>query len=45
MQNYEMNIEKETAALSQGYNIVFIDEEHGLLNFERWNELNEYICA
>ena len=37
----DLNIAKQVCTIEQGYDIIFIDEEHGLLN--DWNELNEYL--
>ena len=39
----DMNIAKILSAIQQGYDIIFIDEEHGLTNKETWSELNEYL--
>lgn len=43
MLHFEMNIAKEIAAIQQGHKIMFIDEEHGLLDNEKWSELNEHL--
>lgn len=43
-QNLDLNIAKLTSALEQQYNIVCIDEEHGLTDETKWEELNEYLC-
>ena len=42
-QNLDLNISKLTCALEQHYDIVFVDEEQGLLNENTWDELNEYL--
>jgi hypothetical protein len=42
-QNLDLNISKLTCSLEQHYDIVFIDEEHGLTNEKHWDELNEYL--
>lgn len=42
-QQLELNIAKQVCTIEQGYDIIFIDEEHGLL--DDWNELNEHLCT
>lgn len=42
-QQIDLNISKLTSALDLGYRIVVIDEEDGLLDHEKWEELNEYL--
>lgn len=37
----EMNIQKQVSTLAQGYDIMFIDEEHGLV--DDWNLLDHYL--
>jgi hypothetical protein len=44
-QHLEMNISKMVYTIQQGYDIIFIDEEHGINDETLWDELNEYICA
>lgn len=41
----ELNISKICASLDQGYRIIFIDEEDGLTETSRWEELNEHLCS
>jgi hypothetical protein len=43
-QNLELNLSKLTSCLEQHYDIIFIDEEHGLTDDANWDELNEYLC-
>lgn len=43
--NIDMNIAKITSALEQQHNIVAIDEEHGINDESKWEELNEYLCV
>jgi hypothetical protein len=40
-QQLDLNISKLVCTVEQGYDIVFIDEEHGLL--DNWEALNEYL--
>lgn len=42
-QNLDLNISKMVCTIEQGYNIVFLDEEHGITNSKLWDELNEYL--
>lgn len=42
-QQLDLNISKMVCTIEQGYDIVFIDEEHGLTNKALWSELNEYL--
>lgn len=41
----DMNAAKQHAAIAQGYDIVFIDEENGLKDKQLWSELYEYLCS
>lgn len=43
-QHMELNISKITSALDKGYRIIIIDEEDGLLDPEKWEDLNEHLC-
>lgn len=45
LQQLDLNLSKMVCTIEQGYDIVFIDEEHGLMNPLLWNELNEYLCT
>ena len=42
-QQLEMNIAKMVCTIEQGYDIIFIDEEHGINNEKLWSELDEYL--
>lgn len=39
----DLNISKMVCTINQGYDIVFIDEEHGLTDQKFWSELDEYL--
>lgn len=39
----DLNISKMVCTINQGYDIVFIDEEHGLTDQNFWSELDEYL--
>jgi hypothetical protein len=43
-QHLDLNISKLTSCLNEGYRIVVIDEEDGLIDKNKWEELNEYLC-
>ncbi len=40
-QQLDLNIAKMVCTIEQGYDIVFLDEEHGINNPLLWDELNE----
>lgn len=42
-QNLDLNISKMVCTIEQGYDIVFIDEEHGVHDPKLWDELDEYL--
>lgn len=42
-QNLDLNISKMVCTIEQGYDIVFIDEEHGVNDPKLWDELDEYL--
>lgn len=42
-QQLDLNIAKMTFTIQQGYDIVFLDEEHGINDEKLWDELNEYL--
>jgi hypothetical protein len=44
-QQLDMNIAKMVCTIEQGYDIIFIDEEHGINDEKLWDELNEYLCS
>lgn len=44
-QQLDLNIAKMVCTIQQGYDIIFIDEEHGINNENLWDELNEYLCT
>ena len=42
-QQLDLNIAKMVFTIQQGYDIVFLDEEHGINNEKLWSELDEYL--
>ncbi len=41
----DMNIAKQVCTIEQGYDIIFLDEENGINDSTRWNDLNEYLLS
>ena len=44
-QNLDLNIAKMVCTIEQDYDIVFLDEEHGINDEKLWDELNEYLYS